>query len=476
MMKNQLVAFLLLVGAWTLAACSDSSPADGGNDSGSTRQQTFYVVAESVGELFANADDGLDVQTRRPISSVSPTQTFDRMDLIIMENKVPAKVVFRKTLDGWSNLENRVSVPWSTEDGQGRYATIRLEGDECLTEGESYLVYAIGYQTGTYGNYEPFRQVEAGDAFDRTEVATVPAGGSADEIFAGAEIFFVKDGRLLSQRNNAAEPEPALVIARRQVAGTFGYFTRIPVSVSGKKVARLRLVTLRENRSVIFGGFRSMEDAVDFGKGNVINGMNPRTDCDARFAGSVADDAFKVYDIDLCKWFPGNVEDAELPLDADGDGYLDEGDTNWQIDGDAYPAGTISLAPGTVFADRFLIAAAISQEDVEKGLPTFQMQLLDAGGQVLKSWNVLQRTVEEESEQRTIVSLPEGENGRTQISLVDNIDTDICFSLVRNRLYTMGEKGQAQSYGEDEPIDLSRATNLVMDAYHEWHNFTSIFF
>ena len=64
-------------------------------------------------------------------------------------------------------------------------------------------------------------------------------------------------------------------------------------------------------------------------------------------------DAFSVYEIDLCKWFPGNTENVLLPLDMNDDGYLDSADTNWQTDEESYPKGTISLPRGTVFGDSF---------------------------------------------------------------------------------------------------------------------------
>ena len=76
-------------------------------------------------------------------------------------------------------------------------------------------------------------------------------------------------------------------------------------------------------------------------------------------------------------------------------------------------------------------------------------------------------------DQRTIVSLPESGEGRTEITLEDNPETEYCYSIVRNRLYSMGEKAYGQSYGEDTPIDLYSASNLVLDSQHEW-NTTSV--
>lgn len=465
----------MLAATMSVTSCGSDTPK---GDENVSQQQSFSVVVESVGELFEGGEgvNPAAVASRRPISSVTPTQTFDKLALLIIEYASPAKVVYKKTIDNWSNPDNKASYPWSTEDGQGRYATITLTGDECLEEGKNYMAYVIGYHAGTYGGYEPFKDIEVGDYYNHTEVVTVPENGSVDEVFAGAEVFWVKDGIILSQRSPEAEVEHGLMVARRQVAGTFGYFTRIPVTAGGKKVAKLRLVSTKENRTVIFGGFRSVDDNLNFHKDNVINGMNPATDYDCVLAGSLKKDAFSVYEIDLCKWFPGNTENALLPLDANGDGYLDSADTNWQTDEENYPKGTISLPRGTVFGDSFMVSIAMFQDDVDEGIPTFQMQMLDAGGKVIKYWDVVLRNYETAGENRTLVSLPDGVNGRTEITELENIDTETCFSIVRNRLYTMGEKSQSQNYGEDEPIDLSIANELVLDARHEWQIINSIIF
>lgn len=475
-MKLKKLIYIYCVSCLLFISCSEQSVS--GELGNKPKEQSFTVAVESVGELFTGGEGVVTQQalTRRPISSVTPTQTFDKLALLIVEYKSPAKIVYKKVIEDWSNPDNKASIPWSTEDGQGRYATISLTGEECLEEGKTYMAYVIGYQSGTYGGYEPFQNVEVGDYYLHTEVATVPKDGFAEEIFAGAEVFFVQNGVILSKTSENAELQHGLMVARRQVAGTFGYFTHVPVVVNGKSVARLRLVSTKRNQTVIFGGFRGVDDSFDFHKDNVINGMNPRTDYDCLLAGSQHNDAFSVYEIDLSKWFPGNTENPLLPLDKNGDGYLDQLDSNWQTDETAYPKGTISLPRGTVFGDRFWIAVAMTPEDVAAGIPTFQMQLLDAEGGIVKYWDVALRNYETAGEDRTLVSLPEGQNGRTQITKLENVDTEKCFSVVRNRLYTMGEKNQSQSYGEDEPIDLSKVDVLVLDARHEWQIQNSIIF
>lgn len=472
-MKEYLLeAAALAVWLITLAGCSGSEviQEEGSGQQESVTQQ-FTVVVESVGELFSQAD------SRRPISSVDPEQSFDKLSLIITRYESPAEVVYMKTLDGWSDTHNRVSVPWSQGDSRGRKAVVTLTGDECLENGRDYLVYAVGYQSGTYGAYEAFAGVKPGDNFFRTEIADVPEGGMAEEIFAGAESFHVHDGKIYPVASSEAEEEEAVVVLRRQVAGTFGYFTRIPAQYAGESVAAMQLVTTRKNRTVIFGGFRGVDDEENFRKENVINGMNPRTDYNAALAGSTMNDAFVVYRINLANWFPGNTSNSALPLDQNGDGYLDAEDTNWQIDTDRYPDSSISLPAGTVFNDSFLVSVAMTEADIAAGLPTFQMQLLSANGKILKHWDVLLRDSEEEEQTvRTMVSLPDGNNGRAVVTVEDNPETEYCYSVVRNRLYTMGVKSQGQSYGEDEPIDMSQVDDLVLDSRHEWNAVNIIFF
>lgn len=461
------VFFLAIIIA---GGCTRSGVENVGNTS--VAEQTFTIAVESIGELFSSPVQFSGVISERNtediISSVSPSQTFDKLALIIMKKDSSAEVVYKKIIDNWSSTDNLSSKPWSTEEGQGRYADVILQGDECLEDGMEYIVYAVGYQSGTYGGYEPFKGIDPGDFCRKTEVATVPDGMDAAEIFAGAEIFRVEDGEIQSSISGSGGLRKAIVVLRRQVAGTFGYFTSIPVTVAGVDVAKVRLVATKRNKSVVFGGFASMENPESFNKENVVNGINPRTDYDACLSGSYEKNAFIVYEIDLCRWFPGPDEDSGLPLDVNGDGLLNAEDSNWEVDQVRYPKGTISLPAGSVFGDNFWIPVAMTSENIATGNPTFQMQLTDIDGNVLRFWNVMLRNVGEEKESRTIVSLPEDGNGRARVELADNEDTEMCFSIARNRLYSMGEKSFSQTYGDDEPIDLSEADNLVLDVNHEW--------
>lgn len=55
------------------------------------------------------------------------------------------------------------------------------------------------------------------------------------------------------------------------------------------------------------------------------------------------------------------------------------------------------------------------------------------------------------------------EDGRTVVTTESNPETEHCFGIVRNLLYTTGTKPRSQSYGTDGPIDLPEANVPVVD-------------
>lgn len=443
-------------------------PTDGGG-----KGQFFYVKVESVGETAEKATG--QARSGRPLFSMSPKQTIDKVELILVKNDASAEVVCRKEITGWSDTDNRVSYTYVEGNKRGRKALVSLTEGQAVPDG-SYLAYAVGYHSGSYGQYKPFDRLVRDGRLTGTESVTVPPGGYADEIFAGAMIFTVRDGQFKSAPVTGEERAEPEVILRRQVAGTFGYFTGIPATVGGEAVARLRLVAGIRNRTVVFAGFRSIENPDAFNQENVINGCRPRTDYDARLDGSAADDAFVVYDIELAKWFPGN-EDG--PLDLNGDGILDKQDANWQVDPQMKEqGGSLSVAPGSVFGDSFWVPVPITQAEIDRKLPTFQLQLIGRDGEsILKSWNLLLRGDAELYVTRTVVSIDEQD--QASIYTEKNPEVELTYSIARNHLYTIGTKNSDASYGEDEPVYLKREeaeATLRMDVNPEWEALDTVIF
>lgn len=473
MMNRYTGITVLLAVAFGLSACGDE-----GAPPAPQPDWQLTVKVESVGESLINPGyDETTTASRSPISSVAPTQHFDKLALIVLDSET-TEVIYQTELDNWSDTGNRTSVSYVEGSKRGRKTTISIAGD-CLENGKDYITYAVGYQSGSYGDYRPFTGIKPGDKFSAMELVHLPEDGETEELFAGAEILHATEGKLQTRPSSDAPLENATVTLRRQVAGTFGYFTRIRANytIDGQTYVSkyLRLVTTRANRSIILGGFRSMEDPENFNQENVINGYEPRTDYDAALEGSATDNAFTVYSIDLSKWFPA-TDNSQLPLDQNGDGFLDAADSNWKTDTERYPDNVIKLQSGTVYGDSYLVAVAMHQEDIDGGLPTFQLQITDKNGKVLQGWNVLLREQVMLQATRSIVSLPEKGEKRPTITTESNPETEYCFSIVRNHLYSMGDKGHDQSYGEDEPIDLSRATDLVVDVDNEWEAAGAIIF
>ena len=468
-MKNKRVWTAGLFALILAAGCDNSSEIVEGQEPDKGPVQEFTLMVESNGESYL---DDKTAQARQSATSATPKQTIDKVALIIVRNDKSAEVVYHTTLEGWNDTQNIVSRPYDNGSKQGRKAVVTLKEENLLEDGKDYLVYAIGYRSDTYGGYVPFKDVEVGKPFTHTETFTVPDGERADEIFAGSRILHVKNGEITTAENSPVGQPDETVVLRRQVAGTFGYFTRIPTEINGTKVAGLRLVSTRRNRTVILGGFYSNETPEDFNLKNVVNGMAPDTEYDARLFGSTEDDAFVVYEMKLRNWFPGNAENPGLPLDMNSDGYLDGKDTNWQVDEEKYPDSSIKLRKGSVFGDCFWVASATDPNNSASGVSTFQMQLLGEKDQVLKHWNVSLQEKAALQATRTVVTLDE--NGQIALSTETTPETEHCFSIVRNRLYAMGMKSRSQSHDGDEPIDLSKADKLVVNVENDWESWDTI--
>ena len=474
---EKIFTLFCLAGAFCLNACSDQEPDYPNGQLPEEPVQTFTVAVESRGEKSPSGEV-TDPLTKggRPLFSMTPKQTIDRVDVLLLHMGEEATVVYRKTIKQWSDTDNIASTSYSDGTVRGREAVITLRGDELLEEGESYLAYGVGYHTGTYNGYEPFKGISTGDRLRSTEVVTLGKDEYVEEIFAGAQTFVVESGKIVAHSLSPEEGDKAIVRLRRQVGGTFGYFTRIPVSATlngtSYPARSLRLVTPFENQSILFGGFRSQEDPNNFNAEKVVNGMTPRTDHDACLYGATEKNAFIVYEITLADWFPGG-EDG-MPLDINGDGYLDAEDTNWVLDAGTEEQGAIRLAPGSVFGNDYLIPVAMSQANIAAGIPTFQLQLLGENERILKHWNVVIRQEEELARTRTLVTLDQ--QGLSVVTTETNPETPLSYSIARNNLFTIGTRNGDQAYGEDTPIDLSTDEILVMDVNPEWEALGAIIF
>ena len=201
-MKRSLIFDFALLSMLALTACSQNDDAPVLNED----SQVFTLTVSN--------DDAV-TRAGRPLYSQVSAQNIDSVKLVIY-NTSDNSIAYATTIDTWMSNSNVIA----TSDGNGRQTTIVLKGDDKLAAG-TYKAYAVGYSVNSdYAElYKNLSVLTKGKTFN---AITVQTAGDAEEIFAGttegnAQFTVGADGAL-SQR----------IVLKRQVAGTYGYFTNIP--------------------------------------------------------------------------------------------------------------------------------------------------------------------------------------------------------------------------------------------------------
>lgn len=418
-MKKYFMSVAALAGMMSLAACSSDdivSPAD--ND-----VQTIKIAVASTGDKSTRSRD---------LNSEEPGQNIENVAVVI-RNKATNAVVYQKVITDWQTASNIY-----TDNGHGREYTLKLEKDQRLNAGE-YTITAVGY---TAGDFKSNTIVDAtkGKVAAGNFTAEEADGKAAQEAFAGeSSITLLED-------HEGINPSVTL---HRQVAGYYGYFTSIPVKVDNKDVAYVRLVARSKNTKLTYGNFNS-----DFTTTNdkimyVVNGSEPATTKDAKFKGSADNDAYTVYNIKVADWFTQG--------DMNNDGILDEKDAltkdgkeNWV--NALKSKGYKTYQKGTIFAGGFAVPFAAVDA------ATLELQLLDASGEILKSWTVAMATAQHDGQGVDGVSLP--------AETVQN------FSFFRNHMYTLGKKvdntDKPGTTTPDEPEPLDKSQSMILRVNDNW--------
>lgn len=422
-MKKNYFFSALAVGMVMFSACSsDNDLANGGNGSNDAVQQIVLQVA--------NAGDGMQTRAGRPLLSSEAKQTIENVKVIICDG---TKIVKEKTYTHWN--EDTDSKVYGKDGGaHGREATLTYTGDDKLPNG-TYTIYAFGYSNNS--DYKDLTtqisDLTEGKPFSGNTILNLKDGVKGEEIFAGSTAQF--------EINENQKGFTQTVVLNRQVAGTFGYFDKIPY-VAG--AAKLQLVASNGNTGLVLGGFNSF-DLTGNGTGNeghvnyVVNGTTAAKDN-------------VIYTINLKDWFT-NVNDV------DHDGLID--DTNW-----AKPAGytKATFAKGSVFGGSFLIPFQKNNNQ------TFVLQLTNDAGDVLKSWAVKLPSTDGQLSEYTLSSW----NSTT--SVFDNTpatkDVADKYSVVRNHLYGIGERSLDEpttpGTDPDKPEPLNKKQELTLRVNDNW--------
>lgn len=419
-MKKYFMSVAALAGMMSLAACSSDdivSPAD--ND-----VQTIKIAVASTGDKSTRSRD---------LNSEEPAQNIENVAVVI-RNKATNAVVYQKVIPNW-NTDPVSSI--YTDNGHGRECTLKLEGADRLNAGE-YTITAVGYTAADFkDNTNTIESATKGKVVPGNFTAEVPDDKAAQEAFAGESSINLLE-------NHAAINTS--VTLHRQVAGYYGYFTSIPVKVNNKTVTNVRLVARSKNTKLTYGNFNSNFTTTNDKIMYVVNGSEPATTKDAKFNGSAENDAYTVYNIKVDEWFTQG--------DMNNDGILDEKDALIK-DGWTNPLeskGYKTYQKGTIFAGGFAVPFAATAD------ATLELQLLDASGEILKSWTVEMAAAQSAGQDVEKAALPVAE-------------TTQHFSFFRNHMYTLGKKidnTTTPGTTPDQPEPLDKSQSMILRVNDNW--------
>ena len=423
-MKKSYLFSAFAAGMVMLSACSNDGDLTGGDESN-------YAVQEIVLQV-ANAGEGLQTRAGRPLLSSEAKQTIENVKVIVCDES--NHIVKEKTFTDWNDADSKVYGTGSS--AHGREATLTYTGDEKLVNGK-YTIYAFGYSNNSdYANLTTeMNKLTKNAKFSENTILNLKDGVKGEEIFAGSTAQF--------EINENQKGFTQTVVLNRQVAGTFGYFDKIPY-VAG--AAKLQLVASNGNTGLVLGGFNSF-DLTGNGTGNgtnvkyVVNGTTAAKDN-------------VVYTIDLTKWF-------KAIKDGDNDGLIDADADNWNKPTTITGA---SFKTGSVFGGSFLIP--FQKNDNQ----TFVLQLVNNNGDVLKSWAVKLPSTDGQLSEYTLSSW----NSKT--SVFDNTpatkDAADKYSVVRNHLYGIGkrslDKPTTPGTDPDKPEPLNKKQELTLRVNDNW--------
>ena len=434
--------FALAASSLLFSACSSDDAVVSTEGQNEAVQQIVLHVASS--------GDGLTTRAGRPLYSSQALQTIQNVRVLIYN--ADTKAIVKDEKKDWKTS--------TTYTNHGRELTLTYKGDQRLGEG-NYKVMAVGYSDNSDYTYDlnvAGKDALTGKTYSSDITATLKAGKVAEEVFAGdAELNINADKKITNL--TSGEEDGLDVTLHRQVAGSFGYFQDVPASVNGKVAATLRLVVRDKNDKLTFNHFNSSFTAAGATGSTIkyyVNGSKSTTapTSDAQFNNG--DKGYVLYSIDLKTWFP--------QLDENGDGLLNAEDT-WNHPSDV----KTTIVKGSVFGSNFVIPFNLTS-----GKSTMELQLLDAAGDIIKTWTV---------------SIPAKDvnTDATNGNVAD--ESASIFNVVRNHMYNLGVKPSNGGKTDpdpsnpnpdpkpdpdpdkpdpDKPEDLSKSQNLILKVNDNW--------
>lgn len=435
--------FALAASSLLFSACSSDDAVVSTEGQNEAVQQIVLQVASS--------GDGLTTRAGRPLYSSQALQTIQHVRVLIY-NTDTKKIVKDKQLD-WKES--------TTYDNHGRKLTLTYKGDDRLGEG-SYKVMAVGYSDNSDYTYDlnvAGKDALTGKTYSSDITATLNSGKVPEEVFAGDAALTIDANKDIANLTHG-EDDGVAVTLHRQVAGSFGYFCNIPAKVGDKTAKTLRLVVSGKNDKLTFNNFNSLFTAAGATGSTIKYCVNGSTSTgkalasDAKFNNNEA--GYVLYSIDLDTWFPGG--------DHNNDGVLNAEDTNWTH---STTYVNTQVVKGSVFGSNFVIPFNYAE-----GKNTMELQLLDAAGDIIKTWTV---------------SIPTSDLNSNKANGAIDASPSI-FNVVRNHMYNLGVKTSngtpdpdptnptpkpdpdkpTPDPGKDEPEDLTKSQNLILKVNDNW--------
>lgn len=431
--------FALAASSLLFSACSSDDAVVSTEGQNEAVQQIVLQVASS--------GDGLTTRAGRPLYSSQALQTIQHVRVLIYN--ADTKAIVKDENKDWKTS--------TTYTNHGRELTLTYKGEQRLGEG-NYKVMAVGYSDNS--DYTYSLDVTGAAALTGTYsdiTATLKDGKKdAEEVFAGdADLKIGTDKKITNL--TSGEEDGLDVTLHRQVAGSFGYFQDVPASVNGKAAATLRLVVRDKNDKLTFNNFNSSFTTTGNTIQYYVNGSTSTAAplaTDAKFKDG--SNGYVLYSIDLNTWFPGG--------DQNKDGLLNADDNNW-----THPKSVkTQVVKGSVFGSNFVIPFALTHEK-----STMELQLLDAEGNIIKTWTV---------------SIPTSDvNKEATKGAID--ESASIFNVVRNHMYNLGVKPSNGGKTDpdpgnpnpdpkpdpdpdkpdpDKPEDLSKSQNLILKVNDNW--------
>lgn len=382
-----------------LAACSNDDTVPLGGEEAVQPGSAITLTVNSSG-------DGLSTRAGRPVNSSEAANNVTAVRLYIY-NPSGTDVTNAALAAGTQNPVLWTAGPSDSAtpgNNQNHKASQTVKLNKLATNGV-YTVVAYGYNTAL--DYT----ITAGTSADDSFIATLPAATNESELFAGKATFNVVNGNI--QAGTTSEVE-----LRRHVAGLLGYFKNVPIlypnPVSGlpTPVAFVRVYASSHATSFTFPSVLNVN-----GTGN-----NTKT---------------RVLDLGLSTL----ITDYLTQVTAAGTNLTKV----FSIP--AISTGTTATVPNSILKGRFLVPFA-----QVTGATTFTVQLEDASGTVLKTWDVVNNAL----------------TGDKKI-----------YDVRRNYFYSIGQKVKASSIDggttdpgstddNDNPIDLSQETVITVTVNDAW--------